>query len=124
MSNDLQPLSQELLRKFVAGELEDAENEQVLFRLAEDEASLEIVDALWSEQPAPTAVFTIPDLEPERAQRVRRRLVQQIHRSDLAMNVVKMGTMGLGSVAVGLLRPLLTTPKRDQRHQKRGRGND
>jgi hypothetical protein len=124
MINNPNPLSKELLRRFVAGELDDAENELVMAQLAEDEASLELVDALWEDQPSQTAVVELPDLEPERAQRMRRRLIRQIHRSDLAINVVKMGTQGFGSVAASLLRPLLNTPKRERRNRRRPRGND
>lgn len=124
MINDSKPLSKELLRRFVAGELDDKENETIMAQLAEDEASLALVDALWEEQPSQTAVVELPDLEPERAQRVRRRLIHQIHRSDLAINVVKMGTQGFGAVAASLLRPLLNTPKRERRNRRRRRGND
>lgn len=124
MINNPKPLTKELLRRFVAGELDDAENEAVLAQLAEDETSLKYVDALWEAQPSQTAVAQLPDLEPERAQRVRRRLIHQIHRSDLAKNMVRMGTTGFGSVAMSLLRPLLETPNRERRNRRRRRGND
>ncbi|WP_420645766.1 hypothetical protein [Candidatus Leptofilum sp.] len=124
MINNPKPLSKELLRRFVAGELNDTENEAVMAQLAEDEASLEIVDALWEGQPSQTAVIKLPDLDPERAQRVRRRLIHQIHRSDLAKNVVRMGTGGFSSVAISLLRPLLDTPNKEQRNRRRRRRND
>lgn len=124
MINNRKPLSKELLRRFVAGELDEAENEAVMAQLAEDENSLELVDALWEEQPSQTAVVELPDLEPEQAQRMRRRLIHQIHRSDLAKNVVKMGTTGFSGVAMGLLRPLLDIQKRERRHRRRRRGND
>lgn len=124
MINEPQPLSKALLRRFVAGELDDAENEAILARLAEDEASLAIVDALWQEQPSQTAVLQLPALEPERAQQVRRRIIQQIHRADLAVNVAKMGTKGFGRVALSLLRPLLNDKNRDRRNRRRHRGND
>lgn len=119
-----QPLSDALLQQFVAGELDEAQTEEFLSRLAEDEASLEKVDALWQEQSLATAVFTIPPLEPARAQRLRHRLLRQIHRSDLSANVIKMGTQGFGTVALSLLRPLLNTPHREQRHRRRSRSND
>jgi len=118
------PLSQELLRRFVAGELDDAENEAIMARLTEDEASLEIVDALWHEQPSQTAVFELPELAPEQTQQIRRQLIRQIHRTDLATNVVKMGTTGFGYVAISLLRPLLNPQNRGGKNQRRRRGND
>lgn len=124
MTHQTQPLSDELLQQFVSGELDDAQAEEILSRLAEDEASLEKVDALWQAQTAAAAVYTIPPLEPERAQRLRRRLVRQIHRSNLSANVIRMGTQGFGSVAVNLLRPLLDIPRRDQRQRRRARSND
>ncbi|MCA9919234.1 MAG: hypothetical protein KC445_14845 [Anaerolineales bacterium] len=124
MINQPKPLSKELLRRFVAGELDETENEAVMAQLAEDEVSLKFVDALWEEQPSHTAVAELPDLDPERARSVRRRLIRQIHRSDLTMNMVKLGTQGFGSVAVSLLRPLLDAPNRKQRNRRRRRGND
>lgn len=124
MSNEPKPLTKELLRRFVAGELDEVENEAILVRLAEDEASLEFVDTLWQEQRSQTAVNDLPDLAPERAQRVRRQLIRQIHRSDLAANIVKMGTGGWSRVALSLLRPLLDTQNRERRHRRRQRGND
>jgi hypothetical protein len=116
MISESQPLSKELLRRFVAGELDNAENEAIMARLAEDEASLEIVDALWQEQPSQTAVYDLPDLEPDRAQQMRRQIIRQIHRADLAVNIVKMGTTGFGSVALGLLRPLLNNKNRHRKN--------
>ena len=120
MSDNPKPLSKELLRKFVAGELDEAQSEAILSRLAEDEAALELVDALWEEQEQETAVPKQPTLKPEQASQVHRRLMHQIHRADLATNVVKMGTQGFGSVAVSLLRPLLSSNKRERRHRRRG----
>jgi hypothetical protein len=119
MRNEPKPLSKKLLRKFAAGELNDAENEAVLSRLAEDEASLEFVDALWHEQTSPTAVPQLPNLKPEKAQQMRQRLLRQLHRTDLSLNVVKMGTQGFGSVAVSLLRPLLDSKNRAHRNRRR-----
>ena len=124
MINESTPLSKELLRRFVAGELDNAENEAIMARLAEDEASLEIVDALWQEQPSQTAVYDLPDLEPDRAQQMRRQIIKQIHRADLAVNIVKMGTTGFSSVALGLLRPLLNNKNLHRKNRRRGRGND
>ncbi len=121
MINESTPLSPELLRRFVAGELDDAENEAIMARLAEDEASLELVDALWQEQPSQTAVHNLPDLEPDRAQQMRRQLIQQIHRADLAVSIVKMGTTGFGSVALSLLRPLLNNKNQNRKNRRRRR---
>lgn len=118
------PPSEELLRRFVAGELDDAENEAIMAHLAENEASLAFVDALWEGRPSQTAVAELPNLAPEQARRVRRRLIRQIHQADLAMNVVRLGTHGFGSVAASLLRPLLGTPGPARRHRRRRRGND
>lgn len=122
--NELKPLSRKLLRRFVAGELDKTETEQIMAQLANDEASLEIVDEMWHDQPSQTAVVQLPDLEPERAQRVRRRIIHQIHRSDLAINVMKMGTEGFGNVALSLLRPLLDNKNRGSRSRRRRKQND
>ncbi len=124
MINEPPPLTQELLRQFVAGTLDQATNEQIMAQLAEDETSLELVDALWQDQPSQTAVKQLPDIESAQAKKMRRRLVHQIHRSDLALNVVKLGTQGFGSVAMSLLRPLLGSPKQTRRNRRRPRGND
>ncbi len=124
MINEPKPLSEKLLRQFVAGELDDAENEAIMARLAEDEASLEIVDALWQAQPSQTAVSNLPDLEPARAQQMRRQIIKQIHQADLAINIVKMGTTGFGSVALSLLRPLINNKNQVRRSRRRRRRND
>lgn len=124
MIDEPKPLSKELLRRFVAGELDDAQNEAIMARLAEDEASLGFVDALWQEQPSQTAVLDLPDLAPERARQMRRRVTRQIHRADLAMSMVKMGTRGFGDVALSLLRPLLSNKNQGRRNRRRRRGND
>jgi hypothetical protein len=124
MTDNPEPLSKELLRRFVAGELNDAENEAIMAQLVEDDDSLEMVDALWEEQLSQTAVAELPNLEPERAQSLRRRLIRQIHRADLTVNVLKMGTSGFASVATSLLRPLLSTHNREKRNRRRRRGND
>ena len=116
------PLPDELLPQLVPGELNDAQPEAILTRLADDEASLEKVEALWQGQALATAVSPIPPLEPERAQRLRHHLVRQIHRTNLGASVIKLGTQGFGSVAVSLLRPLLATPK--QRHRRSGSSHD
>lgn len=115
------PLTDELLQQFVAGELDTAQTEEILTRLADDEASLEKVEALWREQASDSAVF-IPPLGPARARRLRRRLVRQIHQSEQSTS--NKLTKGWGSVAVSWLRPLLDTPKRAQRHRKKRRNQD
>jgi hypothetical protein len=122
--NEQKPLSRKLLRSFVAGELDQTETEQIMAQLAEDEASLQIVDELWHDQPSQTAVIQLPNLEPERAQQVRRRIIRQIHRSDLAINVMKLGTQGFSNVAMSLLRPLLDSKNRERRHRRGDRKND
>ena len=117
-------LSPELLHKFVAGELNKAENEQIMVGLSEDEASLELVDALWQKQASQTAVNRLPDLDPAQAKKMRRRLIHQIRRADLAVNVARLGTQGFGLVAMSLLLPLLATSNRERRNKRRFRGND
>lgn len=118
------PLTQNLLRQFVAGTLDKATNEQIMAQLAEDEISLELVDALWQDQPSQTAVAQLPNLEPAQARKMRRRLIHQIRRADLAVNVARLGTQGFGLVAMSLLRPLLATPNRNRRNRRRSRRND
>ena len=124
MSNDARPFSKALLRKFVAGELDEAQHEAVLAHLAEDDASLEIVDALWEEQASHTAVPKLPKLKPERASQIRRQLVHQIHRTTLTKNMIQMGTQGFSSVAGSLLRPLLSNNNHTRRHRRKGHKND
>lgn len=119
MVDHSKPFSKEILRKFVAGLLDEADNEAIMNRLVEDEASLEIVATLWNEPDVETAVPQLPNLKPEKAQQIRHRLLRQIHRTDLSLNVVKMGTQGFGSVAVSLLRPLLDSKNRAHRNRRR-----
>jgi hypothetical protein len=121
---DPMPLTDELLRQLVAGELDSVQTEEILTRLADDEASLEKVDAMWQAQAKRTAVCPIPPLEPERAKRLRQRLVRQIHQSEPSTSHNPAGTKGWGSVAASWLRPLLNTPKRAQRHRRKGRSQN
>ena len=124
MINDHITISRDLLRKFVAGELDETENDRVMTRLAEDDSSLEMMDALWDEQTLYAPDAALPHLDPEQAKRIRRRLLHHIHRANLTKNVLRLGTQGFGSVAMSLIRPLLSTKNQSRRNKRRRKSND
>lgn len=100
-----------LLSQFVAGTLSPSETEQVLDHLDHCERCLDQVEQLWETSPLweviPLAVEAGADMERERAQRIERQVINQIHRSDVAGRVLWLGTEGFLQVSFALLRPLL-----------------
>ena len=100
-------LSPELLKKFVAGQLTDAEMEEVLIHLSEDEESLNNIEDLWQSEPMAQAVSIASEIDPKSATRIKRKVIKRIHRSDLSGQVVQLGVRGFMDVTMAMLRPLL-----------------
>ncbi|MCP5097547.1 MAG: hypothetical protein GY943_18530 [Chloroflexi bacterium] len=96
---------QSLLQQFISGELSEAEADEVVEMLTSNEQKMDMLDQLWDAQPEEPSGGTRPDLDKETAKRLEYSLVQQIHRSKITGAVLKMGTRGFASVAMGLLRP-------------------
>lgn len=95
-----------LLRRFIRGELDEEESNEVIEVLANHDQCIALLDQLWIQQPVGQALAATPDLDNEVAIRLENKLVRQIHRSNMARTVFKMGTQGFFSVALGLIRPL------------------
>ncbi len=115
--NDSTHISQERLEQFVTGLLSEAEAEDVMSHLAECEQCLSLTDTLWTSQPVGRTLSESVDLDVTTAERLERRLVSRIHRSNLSGAVVRLGTQGFMSVALGLLRPLIVTRRRSNLEQ-------
>lgn len=100
-----------LLSRFVAGTLPLAESDAVLAHLDQCEQCLEKVEHLWATTPLHQAMPLMGedevDVEPERGQRIERRVINQIHRSEVAGRALWLGTEGFLQVSFALLRPLL-----------------
>lgn len=99
-----------LLSRFVTGTLSPSETEQVLAHLDQCERCLDQVEQLWETSPlqeiVPLAVEEGTNIEWERRQRIERRVMNQIHRSDVAGRALWLGTEGFLQVSFALLRPL------------------
>ncbi|MCL4868787.1 MAG: zf-HC2 domain-containing protein [Anaerolineae bacterium] len=100
-----------LLESYVAGTLSEAEIEQVLAHLETCDHCLAITERLWETTPLPGGLAALPsepvDPEPVRVQRIEQRVINQIHRSEVAGRALWLGTEGFAQVSFALLRPLL-----------------
>lgn len=100
-----------LLSQFVAGTLSETETEQVLSHLETCERCLTVTEQLWETTPLLGTLAATGDqsaeMEQERAQRIEQRVLNQIHRSDVAGRALWLGTQGFAHVSFALLRPLL-----------------
>lgn len=100
-----------LFEQFVAGTLSSEETEQILAHLDTCERCLGITEQMWEATPllgslAETGEVTA-EMEEDRAQRIEQRVLNQIHRSDIAGRALWLGTQGFAQVSFALLRPLL-----------------
>jgi len=100
-----------LLASFVAGTLPQEENELVLAHLETCDDCLQITEQFWETAPwhGNLAEVTRRDelLEEERARRIEQRVINQIHRTEIAGRALWLGTEGFVQVSFALLRPLL-----------------
>jgi anti-sigma factor RsiW len=108
------------LEQFVKGQMNETESEQVMSHLGQCDHCLALTDELWNEQPVSRAMSEIVDLDDRTAERMQRKVTSQIHRSNLSGNMIRLGTQGFLSVALGLLRPLVG----QQRNRTRGAYDD
>ena len=108
------PLDQKQLEAFVAGTLAEAEVEQVLRLLEENEAALQYVDKLWSEQLAGEELAPPEEISIERQRLLERRFFGSLQRSELGGRAIRFGTAGFLSVVWAFLRPILT-PRQKRR---------
>jgi hypothetical protein len=92
------------IRRFVALQLDEEENEGVLGHITSCDTCLSLVDAQWEEDSQGGG-----SARPEGQASVERRLFENIHRTDLAGQIVRLSTRGTLSVFVALLGPFLGT---------------
>ncbi|RMD47996.1 MAG: hypothetical protein D6835_06795 [Candidatus Thermofonsia bacterium] len=108
-----------ILERLITGRLSDRQAEQVMAIIGENDACMDALDALWLQMPIGAAIADVPNLDEETAVRLQRRLVHQLHRSNLTGEMFKLGTKGFLTVAASLLRPLIHRRKKSSKRRKR-----
>ena len=108
-----------LLRRFVRGEMDDADSTVVIEALTENEQGMALLASLWRQQPAGMPLIDVPDLDMDVAYRIQSRLEGQIQQAGLARALLKMGTNGFFSAALGLIRPFAHRNKKLLPRRKR-----
>ena len=100
-----------LLEQFVAGTLNHEETEFILIHLETCDHCLQITEQYWEatswQESLASATRSDAALEEERARRIEQRVINQIHRADIAGRALWLGTQGFVQVSFALLRPLL-----------------
>ncbi|KAA3643805.1 MAG: zf-HC2 domain-containing protein [Chloroflexi bacterium] len=120
MNNKAIHWSKEDLAAFVTGELTELENETILMHLEKCEQCFSIVDSLWEE-----GGWQHPDsnlhLDISAAARLEGKLYGRIHRSQLAGDVVTLGTRGMLKMVFALLAPFvgMFSPSKSDEHKER-----
>jgi hypothetical protein len=90
-------LSTEDIQFFIQLTFHESENDRVIAHLSNCDACLLAMEAAWEEIPQ-------PNLDESK---VKKRLWQNINRSNLAGNLLGLGMQGFLNAIVGLLSPLL-----------------
>ncbi|MEM7330967.1 MAG: hypothetical protein AAF490_02670 [Chloroflexota bacterium] len=110
-----------ILKKVVDGSLEEKESQEVLKIVDENEDALDILESIWMKQPLGQALANTPILEVEASERIRTGMVKRIRMSNTMGATVRLGTTGFGSVASSLLKPFVKKNKWESRRQRRRR---
>ena len=110
-----------LLQRFLRGELDESESHEMIDVLAENDRWLAFLDQVWLQQPGKPAVTVPPTLDGAAAIRMRNKLFDQVHRSNMTRTIFKLGTQFFFEVAVGLIRPFTHRPSKLQPRRKRKR---
>lgn len=110
-----------LLLRFVRGELGESESNELIDVLAENDRCMAYLDKLWLqhlEEPTRAAPVALDGVA---STRLRNKLFDQIHRSNMTGTLFKLGTQGFIEVAVGLLRPFTHRPTKLKPRRKRNK---
>ncbi len=110
-----------ILKKVVDGSLSEQESETVLDILGDNEDGFEILESIWLNQPLGQALASTPILDDDASERIRGGVVKRIRISNTMGAAVRLGTTGFGSVASSLLKPLIRKNKWESRRQRRRR---
>ena len=112
--------SNENLAAFVSGRLTEIETEAILTHLEECEHCLTIVDGLWEEGGWQDLDSNL-HLDKEAAARLEQKLYRRIHRSQLAGDVVALGTRGMLQTVFALMAPFvgMLSPSKSEEHKER-----
>ena len=106
MSNN--HLSPEKIQSYIQFELSEDENERVIAHLSECDACLSLVDAEW-----------MGDSQPTSSSRLKKRLMSNINRSNLAGNLIGLGLKGFLGAMIGILAPLLNASSTKPPHKRK-----
>lgn len=104
MNSKLRHRSKEDLAAFVTGRLTEVETETILAHLETCERCLMIVDGFWEEGNS-QVVDSDRHLDKDSAAQIEERLYGRIHRSQLAGDVITLGTRGMLEMVFALLAP-------------------
>ena len=99
------------LEAFVAGQLDEEENEQVLSHLAECGRCLSLVDKLWAEQYSGHLSGQVPELDLETAMQVERSLNRRIQQTNLLGQLSQIALQGLVKSWAALVVPFIRKKK-------------
>ena len=109
------------LAAFIKGSLTDIESETILTHLEECEHCLSIVDSLWEEGGWQDSNSNLR-LDHDTAARLEQKLYRRIHRSQLAGDVVTLGTRGMFETVFALLAPFIgmfSPPTEDKQKERK-----
>lgn len=110
------------LERYVAGQLSAAASEIVILHLETCDACIDYVETLWAATDIKVAIPSEsegPDID--KTNELERRLIGQVHRSNLGGTLVQIGLGGFLDVFLALLRPLMGVPTKKR---VRGEGYD
>ncbi len=97
----------EQLDDFVAGQLTEAETQDILEHLAECNTCLAEADRLWEAQDRIGMRQASPELDDFRRERLEARVLGRIRLAQLGYQFVRLGTESLAGALWTLLRPVL-----------------
>lgn len=100
-----------ILKLVVNGTLDDVESDRVLSIIGDNEYGMDLLESIWMEQPIGQALANTPLPDLETSERIQGRVVREIRRSNTVGAIAKFGITGFGSVASGLLKPLIKRNK-------------
>ena len=76
------------------------------------------MEGLWDDDVDVDKIdIDIPQLSPESAEKLRTRVLSNIHRTDIAASALRLGTEGIMQVLLALLRPAMSAGKRRKKEE-------
>lgn len=103
------------LQAYIDGKLTPAEMTAVEAHLENCDECHTWLDEIWARYMAALSGEQTPELSDEAARSMERRLLNQIHRSDLGGQALDLGTRGFFQVLLAMIKPLFS---RNSPHKK------